>query len=985
MITNRFSKHQPISCVQGRHGELIAVQGDGVRPARWLGSGAAVDAGMDAPTAAPDIQIDATPKYYVARADITKPGACYYAAPPVTFQPQSSIMPPKHRPAKAMAFLSQAGVSETTVLDGGKYYPDQPAVLLGDTHGKGAIIEAVLDAPADTDPTNSRRTGITNWEIVSQPEFGATSRFAAGAGGDTEIPIKGNGTFTIDGSVWYRNDAPNPGYTCGFAGVSGIRGYQQGLRVTVSGWKSGTGAALRIGWTGAEFVSNCSSTAGVNASFYVGASQASKASASKFGSGYSDDSKVIVTIEPISGDKSQKLVIEGMTNGNPDNGAGERYAVKELVLKNGGSGYVVTPQIKITSNTGFGAYATCTIANGKIATVTLENSGGGYASPPKVEVLAGGAEAFAIARPHLRGVYQCYCRYIDDTPEDRGGPVPSNLSPVKEVDAKEGATSITWSVAAPAGRAKKVELWRSTSNEATTLYRAYVGSSVSFLDDLTDEELRDPDRDGYAAMPIVLPNGELNAMRFTPPPSDRAVVVRFQDRFWYGVDTSGKAPNTIYFSEVDEPESVPVENEIILQQNARDSDSVRALIPYGSTLLLMQARHAFSLSFVQQPLLDARVSPIAYRGAMNQRCWDIYGGVCYVLDQYGVYSVSPAGEVQGLSEQIDNLFREAIDFGKSVWNFLIVDAKTKVLRAFVAFKEDSSNGRPTRALCYSLETKAWWVERYPHQINSGTQVRLSNGDFRCVYGATGGAYLLGEGNADAGRGAVVAVKLTNGGRGYKTPPKITAVSQFVNSEGGGGIGAEFEAAINSEGSVVSIFIKNPGYGYSNGTLEISPPNDPNEQSPVRATATFTASPVSTDTPMFPTYRYKSGCAEYASDSQDPKAAASSTRNVSVSYQPQSAPCDVSMRLYYNNAAAPRGNVAGRNRGAGFSHSPSDMGARLDMGAAANSTGVSRALYSGRTVDDMNGADRNVAVELTGASKAPEPVVFYSLDIYGTAE
>lgn len=984
MITNRFSKHKPVSCVQGRHGELIAVQGEGVRPARWLGAGAAVDAGMDAPTEAPAIEIDGKPKYYVARVDITKPGACYYSPPPITFQPQSSVMPPKHRPAKAMAFLSQAGVSEATLLDGGKYYPDQPAVLLGDTHGKGAVIEAVLDTPVDTDPSNSRLTGITTWDIVQAPADGA-ARFAFGAFKDLTVPITGNGRQVGGDGGWYRTNQANPGYTCGFSGVSNIRGYSNQLFATVSGWKSGSGALLQVKWTGATFVASCSSSSGAATSFYQGATGARDATATRFGANYADDSKIVVTIEPVSGDLSQRIVIEGMTNGNPDNAGGERYAVKDLVIKNGGSGYIVTPQIKITSNTGFGAYATCTIANGKIATVTLENSGGGYASPPKVEVLAGGAEAFAVARPHLRGVYQCYYRYIDDTPEERGGPVPSNLSPVKEVDAKEGATSIAWSASAPSGRAKKVELWRSTSNEATTLYRAYVGSAITFLDDLTDEELRDPDRDGYAAMPIVLPNGELNAMRFTPPPSDMAVVVRFQDRFWYGVDTGGKAPNTLYFSEVDEPESVPVENEIILQQNARDSDSVRALIPYGSTLLMMQARHAFSLSFVRQPLVDAQVSPIAYRGALNQRCWDIYGGVCYVLDQYGVYSISPAGEAQGLSEQIDSLFREAIDFGKSVWNFLIVDAKTKVLRAFVAFKEDSSNGRPTRALCYSLETKAWWIERYPHQINSGTQVRLSNGDFRCVYGATGGAYLLGEGNADAGRGAVVAVKLTNGGRGYRTPPKITAVSQSVTSEGGGGIGAEFEAAINSEGSVASIFIKNPGYGYGNGTLEIAPPNDPNDPSPVRATATFTASPINADTPLFPTYRYKSGCAEYASDSQDPKAAAASTRHISVMYEPQSAPCDVSMRLYYNNAAAPRGNVAGRNRGAGFSHSPSDMGARLDMGAAANSTGVSRALYSGRTVDDMHGADRNVAVELTGASKAPEPVVFYSLDIYGAAE
>lgn len=472
VLTNRFSKDRPVSCAQGRHGELIVVQGNDVRPARWLGSGQAVDAGMDPPTAAPELTLDSVPKYYVARVDVNKSGACYYSPPPITFQPQSAVLPALHRPAKAQAFLSQAAVSEAAVLDGGKYYPDPPAVLLGDTHGKGAVIEALLDAPADTDPKNSRRTGLTAWDIVQQPSPSATTRFAAGATGDTLIPINGNGTTVLRGNIWYRNSDPTSGYTCGFSGVSGIYGYSQGLSVTVSGWKSGAGAMLRVGWSGATFISACSSTVTVATPFYNGASQPTDASARTFGAGYSDDTKVTVTIAPVSGDLSQKIVLEGMTNGNPDNAGGERYAVKDLVIKNGGSGYIVTPQIKITSNTGFGAYATCTVKNGTIDTVTLENSGGGYASAPKVEVLSGGAEAFAVSRPHLRGVYQCYYRYVDDTPEDRGGPVPSNLSPVTEIDAGEGASSVAWVVPAPSQfRATKIELWRTTSNQATTLYR----------------------------------------------------------------------------------------------------------------------------------------------------------------------------------------------------------------------------------------------------------------------------------------------------------------------------------------------------------------------------------------------------------------------------------------------------------------------------------------------------------------------------------
>jgi hypothetical protein len=106
---------------------------------------------------------------------------------------------------------------------------------------------------------------------------------------------------------------------------------------------------------------------------------------------------------------------------------------------------------------------------------------------------------------------------------------------------------------------------------------------MPFYDDLTDDELRDPDRPGYAAMPIVLPNGDINANRFTPPPDDKAVIVRFQDRHWYGVDTSGDEPNTLYYSEVDEPESVPTANPSTTINSVSSTTSSRSLAPVKPT------------------------------------------------------------------------------------------------------------------------------------------------------------------------------------------------------------------------------------------------------------------------------------------------------------------------------------------------------------------------------------------------------------------
>lgn len=1009
MITNHFSPDRPICCAQGRYGEVIVVQGGGKQPKRIDGK-AARSAGVPAPTSPPEVSVGTAAAYYVARVDVTRPGAVYWAPPSVAFE-QSFDWPgfdnislpppggqlPTFRAAKASAYLNQSGVSEVIVTDGGKGYSSPPNVVLGDSHGKGAVLTAITAAPTVTDPANNPFTGISQWEVTSQPADGDTggqcgsssnSRFGAFNCSGIDIPITGDGEFSV-ASIGGNNflvtrewNGVIPG------GINGLREPQftKTLRYRVSGASGGSGAVLRLMWTGAAWIQTVQYTPGIGWSIWRGATQVESASPHKLGSGYSDSRPVRVEIDSIDGERAT-IVIEGYTAANPANTSSRGYSLTGIRIDNPGSGYVVAPQIKITSTSGFGAYATCKVAGGKITEVALENGGGGYKVPPKIEAVAGGAEAFAVARPHLRGKYQCYYRYVDNTPESDGGPIPGSLSPVREVDAGEGAGSLTWSVPAIIAAVTpdrvggplngSIELWRTTSNQATTLYRVATMTGWDFSDDLTDEELRNPERAGYAAMPIVLPNGEINANRFTPPPSDKAVVVRFQDRFWYAVDTGGKQPNTVLFSEVDEPESVPDINEIVLQQNTVDADAISALIPFGPTLLIMQSRHAYSLSFSKQPVLDAQVAPIAYRGALNQRCWGIHDGVCYVLDQYGVYAITPGGRVESLSDAIENIFRSRIDFGKSTWPFLSIDPTTNTLRAFVALRGDGSDGFPTAALCYSLASKTWWMESYPARIQCATQAKLTNGDYRCLYGATGGVYALNDGHLDLARGSVVSVRLTNAGSGYTSPPTITAR---------GGSGAKFQATLDGSGKIAAIWIASPGHGYASGSLVIS---DPDEAGGVTAAADYVATSLSTDTPIHPTYRYKSGCAEYPNDSQNPKAGAVQPRNVSLLYAPQKRSCPLSMRLYYNNSPHPRRNVAARNRGVGFTADAVDSAARLDMASNTSKygedTGVARALFAGRTLDDVASADRHVAVELVGARRHTDPIVFYKLDVLGTAE
>lgn len=984
---------KPMSCAVGRYGELIVTQGGGVTPRRWSGSGLATPAGIAAPTVAPSCSLLTPVRYYMARCDITKPGAVYNSPPAVTIG-SSTGQPTGFRQAKALSYLNQSSVGEVRITDGGKHYSAAPTVTLSATHGSGAAITASMDGtpPLQTSITQAEVTQGPPWDDELNLPVEERTQWAAFA--PVEIPISAGGG-TINTSAWvYSEDCDEPGGPVreGWEFVSLSITYT--VQPPPAPAVLGTGCKIRIGFYGMGSRTRTTTPCRVD---YWGAWGVSGVEVLAGGTGYTAESSFTITIAaagsppPTAAPAGKSLIIECRTPGNTRNTATPTFAVRALTITSGGTGYVVAPEIRFKSNSGFGASASCAVTNGVITSVELESGGGGYKTPPVVEVLSGGAEVFAVARPHLRGTYQCYYRYVDDTPEGSGGPIPSNLSPVREVDASAGAYGITWSVAGSgvlAGRNLSIELWRTTGNQATTLYRVKtisdvvtVGGTIASSDDLTDAELRDPDRAGYEAMPIVLPNGELNANRFTPPPDDKAVVVRYQDRFWYGVDTSGTEPNTIYFSEVDEPESVPEENEFVLQQSTKDGDAITALAPFCGTMLIFQSRHVYQLAFAQKPLLDASVTLMSYRGCLNQRCWDIHSGMCYVMDQHGVYAVRCGGAVDDISAPISNLFTDNVDFSDTKLFFLAIEPRSGTLRAFVSFKGDQAIGPATRVLCYDIASKTWWMERYPQPISSAAAGQLSNGEYRLLYSGRSGMMALDSGAVDIGRGALVAVTLTNKGAGYRVPPTVTV--------SGSGCGVELQACLNSHGQVAAIWILNPGYGNSaSGNLSISAPDDPQCDAPVQATATFTATAAGSDDFLHTPYRVKTGATAFPTDLNSREGGIVAPRDVTLTYLPQPDTCDVALRLYYNNSPHPRQNVAARDRGAGFKQSTVDCAARLDMGYLTQETGydsgVAKGVFANRTIEDMRASDRHVAVELIGARRTAEPVVFYELDVYGTS-
>lgn len=664
----------------------------------------------------------------------------------------------------------------------------------------------------------------------------------------------------------------------------------------------------------------------------------------------------------------------------PDSGNTPKFhRVKGVTVTNPGSGYAVPPQTRIKDANGFVVGGLqLGVSGGQVFSKAIPTAIG---SPPLTLEIGdsvsgtpnGAGNLLAIMRATFRGKYQCYYRWVDESvPKSEGGPIYSNLSPVSEVDAGHASSGLTWNIPESPPAGAKVELWRSSSNQATTLYKvATLSGTATFVDQINDNELTNPDRDGFSAMPILLPNGELNANRFGVPPNDFAVGVMFQDRFWMGVNTDNTQPNALRFSEVDEPESMPDVNELLIQQNLRAGDYITALIPYAGALLVCQSRHVHRLTYVSQPLIDVGIFMLAYRGCLNQRCWDIYEGRAYVMDDQGVYSLDPQGKVDGLTIGLDDLWQTKIDWNKRDWFIVRADRKLNTLRCSVAYHGDAGK-YPTRQLCFSLDYKAWWEERHPVSLIGSTDCRTKQGNVALLYGtAQGKVYRLGHGLMDDAIGAVSGVTLLDPGRGYKRPPKITA---------SGGSGAEFTCSLNSDGQIAGIQVRHCGHGYAAGRLVIDPP----DAGGVQAVADFSVR----DGEMPVHYSFRSGNMEFVSDAKDPRAAGENTRQVSMVYGPTKNQSNVYLETYYNGASYPRSNVARRDRGVGFVNSDEVPAAVLDMQAtpieAAESHGVARALFAGRTLSDMDGSDKHIAVGLSGRQDSAGQVVIHSLDIHGVS-
>jgi len=421
------------------------------------------------------------------------------------------------------------------------------------------------------------------------------------------------------------------------------------------------------------------------------------------------------------------------------------------------------------------------------------------------------------------GKYTFAYRYIDNT----STAVPSSLSGVTEVTANEN-DFFAWSGLSTTTETRaqfKLELWRSTSGVSNVLFKvatiAYGSIGSGFADEVDDASLNVSSADDTILI-LANPPTDLSLIgrRFEPPPTDRPVVVQFQDRYFYlgqvkynrgtvttdgdetivgsstdwvstmvgryieidgesapleisaftdathltlssaaATSASGKSyiivpeqsrRRAVDFSEIDEPESIPVVNIINIQEVQGDDDDIIAAMPFGPNLFFMGERHKYGLSFSRDPLLDGSIRYVEDRGVFNQECWDVFENSAYMMDDMGPYVFT--GSARPIGMQIHDLWRrdgsgEKIDFSKKDAFFVKVDRAKDRAYFFVAFQGDSQT-LPTRALVYNIRRQTWDNYHYPQEIGSAAIVQ-SSGQTRMILGAEGGTvHLADQGNTD---------------------------------------------------------------------------------------------------------------------------------------------------------------------------------------------------------------------------------------------
>ena len=108
-----------------------------------------------------------------------------------------------------------------------------------------------------------------------------------------------------------------------------------------------------------------------------------------------------------------------------------------------------------------------------------------------------------------------------------------------------------------------------------------------------------------------------------------------------------------------------------------------------------------------------------------------------------------------------------------------------------------------------------------------------------------------------------------------------------------------------------------------------------------------------------------------------------SRAIEILFEPTVSDATLTANLHFNNSSTARSNAVYMDRGEGFVADANGAGVNLSRtrSALGDSTGVARARFSGHRDAGSAGADRHVAIDLSG-QQAADAITIYDMSIDG---
>jgi hypothetical protein len=437
----------------------------------------------------------------------------------------------------------------------------------------------------------------------------------------------------------------------------------------------------------------------------------------------------------------------------------------------------------------------------------------------------------------------------------------------------------------------------------------------------------------------------------------------------YTIAPSPDEKNKLYFSEVDEPESVSRTNDVIVQENTGDNDFITGLMPYGSALYVLKERHVYRLTFARQPRIDVSVSLVAWRGCVNHRCWAIWQGQGFLLDADGVWRFgAQGGGVDEVGGPIADLWRDdTLDWTKSKWWFTSINHDTGDIEWHVSYVGDTGT-RPKRGIVFNVPTKAWSTTTYDREIGGACNLPITptasttqvGGDMRRYFAAEDDQTYL----ADYG--------LTDGIDGYTEFTATSATATTVTKTSAGWTTNGFRHASLS-------IISGTGKGQ---TRKIT-----SNTSDTLTVPTWTTNPDSTSVLVVGAipWTWRSGTFRVLSSEDASTAADGSLGGVLIVHQPTTA-AKLDFRRYINHQTSPENAKSSISVSTGVTTEAGDPDWVCDIRSArstqAAASGKLWVPISGQRQQIQNaGGEQFVSVELRGFQYDTR-IVVYDVTVFG---